>query len=84
MNKEWILFHLKDSKEAMELLISEIQTDPEYEYGNYLVHMGHIYHHLNTAWNSRNATNDQVQPGTDEDFNKWQQFPTDLPMLGLE
>ena len=83
MNKEWVLFHLKESKEAIGKMISEIETDPEYEYGNYLVDMGHLYHHINIAWNSRNATNNQVEPGTHEDFHKWNQFPADLPMLEL-
>jgi hypothetical protein len=84
MNKVRIFFHLKDSKDALERLINEMESDPGYDYGNYIVDMRHIYHHLNTAWNSRDASNKQVRPVTDQDFNKWQHFPTDLPMFDLE
>jgi hypothetical protein len=81
MNKDWVLFHLKESKEAIARIILTIESEPGYEYGNYVVDMGHLYHHLNTAWNSRNATKEQIEPGTDYDFDKWSQFPTDLPMM---
>lgn len=84
LNKSWVLFHLKEAKSSLEDMISEIESDLEYEYGNYVVDMGHIYHHLNTAWNSRSATKEQIEPGTDEDFNKWNKFPTDLPMMELK
>lgn len=81
MNKEWVLSNLKESKEAIENIISEIKTDPEYEYGNYVVDMGHVYHHLNFAWNSRNATEEQARACTHENFKKWGRLPMDLPMM---
>jgi hypothetical protein len=81
MNKDWVLFHLKESKDAIEGIIAEIESDPEYEYGNYVVGMGHLYHHVNTAWNARNATKEQVNTGAPTDFKKWSQFPSDLPEI---
>jgi hypothetical protein len=41
-----------------------------------------MYHHLNSAWNGRNATDEQWRECTDEDYQKWQKFPQDLPMIG--
>jgi len=43
--------------------------------------MQHLYHHVNTAWNARDATETQVEKATDDDFNRWSQFPTDLPAM---
>jgi len=43
--------------------------------------MQHLYHHCNTAWNSRDMTKVQVDKATDGDFNTWSQFPSDLPMM---
>jgi hypothetical protein len=43
--------------------------------------MQHIYHHLNTAWNSRDASASQVSELTKAQFNKWSQLPADLPMM---
>jgi len=53
MNKEWILFNLKEDHEELIRMIQEIERDPEYDFGEYSVHMEHLYHHINTAWNSR-------------------------------
>jgi len=36
---------------------------------------------LNTAWNSRDASPNEVQGESDEDFKRWSQFPNDLPMM---
>ena len=83
MNKDWVLYHLKKSKESIESVISEIESNPEYEYGNYVVDMGYLYHHLNIAWNSRIATKEQIEIGKNDDFPKWNQFPRDLPLKEL-
>ena len=38
------------------------------------------YHHLNTAWNARHASADDVTACTAADFKRWRQFPTDINM----
>ncbi len=53
MNKEWIIFHLKEALEEIERTIKDIETDPDYDFGEYSVAMTHLFHHINTAWNSR-------------------------------
>lgn len=42
--------------------------------------MGHLYNHLNTAWNARNATDEETTTLTEEQFYRWRQFPTDIDM----
>jgi hypothetical protein len=37
--------------------------------------MGHLYHHLNTAWNGRDQTDEQHRRCTDEDFARFRKFP---------
>ena len=82
MNRDWILFHLGEAHEELSKAIQKIRDDPNYDYGEFLVAMQHLYHHLNTAWNSRDASPDQVKSENDEDFGRWSQFPGDLPMMG--
>jgi hypothetical protein len=81
MNRRWVRWHLTEALEALEKTIQELDDDPEFDDAVYWVDMQHLYHHLNTAWNARNATEAEVEPGTDADFNRWSKFPNDLPMM---
>jgi len=81
MNREYILFHLKEAQEEIESTIAEIEKDSEYGYGNYVVSMSHSYHHVNTAWNARDVSNENAERCSNEDFNKWRQFPDSNELL---
>ncbi len=80
MNKEWIIFHLKEALEEIESTIRGIETDPEYDYGEYSVAMTHLFHHINTAWNSRDCSEKEAKESSESDFDKWRQFPADIEM----
>ena len=75
MNKQHIRFHLQEASDAILALLSELDSDPEYEYGNYVVDVSHLYHHINTAWNGRDATEDEVVECSAENFQKWRTLP---------
>ncbi len=81
MNRDWVRFHLGEARDGIATTLAEIESTPDYDYGEFWVAMQHLYHHLNTAWNSRTATELQVKQASDQDFNRWNQFPTDLPMM---
>jgi len=80
MNKEWVLFHLKEALEAIEGTIKGIESQPDYDYPELSVEITHIYHHLNTAWNSRNCSKQEADECSESNFAKWRQFPTDVNM----
>ena len=77
MNRAYILFQLNDALEQLQKTIHALKTDPEYDFGEYFVEMGHLYHHVNTAWNARDATDEQCRECAAVDFNRWQRFPKD-------
>jgi hypothetical protein len=81
MNKEAILFQLREAKEELDLTINDLETDPEYEFGDFVVGMGHIYHHLNTAWNGRDASRERHRDCARHDFDDWRKFPTNAELL---
>ena len=81
MNRDHVLFHLGEAQKEIAETLAEIGSTPDYDYGEFWVAMQHLYHHLNTAWNSRDATPAQIDKATDGDFNRWSQFPADLPMM---
>jgi len=43
--------------------------------------MEHLYHHINSAWNGREASDTAVKACTQEDFERWRQFPTDIELI---
>ena len=55
LNREWVLAHLKEAKEELDRTIDEIETDAEYDEDEFKIAIGHIYTHLNVAWNERKA-----------------------------
>ena len=82
MNKEFILFNLKEAKESIENIIQYIENQEDYcnDDGYYIVDMQHLFWHINTAWNARNSSPKDSEECTEENFEKWNEFPTDLIM----
>ena len=80
MNKQWILFHLEEALEEIEKTIQEIQSEPEYDEPVFSVAIEHLYHHVNTAWNSRNSSDEETTDSNDINFNTWRQFPKDIDL----
>ena len=81
MNKRFILFNLEEAHESIGKMIGSLRADPEYDYGNYWVELQHVYQHINTAWNARDSTHEQAMACSQEDFDRWGLYPTDLPPL---
>jgi len=80
VNCDWVLFHLREALEELQKTIRGIEQDSEYNDGDFYVGMQHLYHHLNTAWNSRDASEEQAAESAEEDFFRWRVFPTDIFM----
>ena len=75
MNKPYILFNLREALQELQSTISEIEASPDYDYGEYVVAMSHLYHHINTAWNARDASEAEANECSEENFYKWRKFP---------
>jgi hypothetical protein len=75
MNKDFILFNLREARDQILQVIQDIEPDPEYEYGGYWADMTHLCHPINTAWNARGASDTQARECSEENYIKWQQFP---------
>lgn len=84
LNKKLVAFHLSEAQEELQQMLSEISQDPEYGYGEFFVGMQHAYYHLNTAWNARDVSAAEAEPGSDELFNRWGSFPEDLPLMRID
>lgn len=78
MNKDHVLFHLEEAEKAIGDAISNIKAESDYEAVDLRIDMSHVYHHLNTAWNGREASEEDSRENSDENFDKWRSFPKDL------
>jgi hypothetical protein len=79
MNKRAIAFHLKEAQAELNRTIREIETNGDYEDVDFQIAMAHLYHHLNTAWNGRDASEEAHR--LDENFDEWRKFPSNANFL---
>jgi hypothetical protein len=80
MNRFNVLSNLREAHEELSRTIAELESNPEYGEGEFYVAMAHTYHHLNTAWNSRAAKDDQMSCLGQEEFYAWRKFPVDIDL----
>jgi len=61
MNKSYVLYNLREAQAQLAQLIAGLESDPGYGYGDFMPDMSHLYHHVNTAWNAQDATEESVE-----------------------
>ena len=73
---EWaaFLYELEDAKEHLEALINDVQATPEYDEIALKIDLGHVYSHLNRAWQRQKLARDF----SDEEWTAASQFPNDV------
>ncbi len=81
LNKDFIQLHLREAAGEIAELLEEIKHDQKWEIGRYTVAMRHLYHYINSAWNARYATKKEADVCSEEDFDRWRQYPNDLEIL---
>lgn len=73
-----LLYELEDAKEHLENLIASLQNDSAYDEEQFKVELGHVYAHLNRAWNTRNSESG----ATKENWEDMSMFPSNLKPVG--
>ena len=82
MNARFLLSNLEEAEEDLRKLVEQLKAGQEPSFEDFHVAMAHIYHHLNSAWNGRYISDAEWRDCTDENYDKWQKMPRDLPMIG--
>ena len=83
LNREVIFYNISEAREELERIEALAKGDEKLVEEHLAVMFGHAYHHLNFAWNARRVPMSRYRRLTDEDFNAWGQFPTDLELPTL-
>ena len=73
-HREIILSNISDAREQLEAIEKAI-LDPEYEELEFKLDLEHAYHHLNDAWNIRNAPSNDLDEHSRSAFQQWSKFP---------
>jgi hypothetical protein len=76
MNRDYVLFNLREAHDELERTLRDIATNPDYGHAEFVVAMGHLYHHVNTAWNARDSSAEEAAECSQLNFDKWRQFPS--------
>ena len=71
------MYELTDATEHLQTLIADIQKDSEYGNEELTIDLGHIYAHLNRAWNTRERDDDQPID-YDSEWDTISKYPSDL------
>jgi len=77
---EWIQLveELDEAKDHLDRLTKEMSETDNYNENRFSVDLGHVYAHLNRAWNSRCSE----QGILEEDWNELSKFPKDIKPVG--
>lgn len=76
-NKVLIAANIKEVKEELESILSDLASDIEYSEEEFKIALEHAYHHLNYAWHIRNVDEKRVGACSQEDFVNWSKYPLD-------
>ena len=77
---EWasLMYELDDLKEHLESLVDQMTESGKIEVEEYQIQIGHLYAHLNRAWNTRNLIGDIKET----DLENLTKFPKDIETCG--
>jgi hypothetical protein len=76
----WVLLvdNLNEANEHLGNLTAQMVNGPDFSEEEFAIHLGHIYAHMNRAWNLRN-----VEAGINsESWDSLSQFPMDIKPVG--
>jgi len=83
-----MLFNFNEAWEELEIMLDRAvrQRDDNAPDGRFSIFalkisLGHAYHHVNFAWNSRHVERARVIRCGDRDFNAWDRFPRQFKSL---
>jgi hypothetical protein len=75
MNSRIIKSDLTEARDQINQILRKLGTQEDLSSGAYQIMLQHAFHHLNFAWNARNAKLEKYQKMSMRDFNRWRKFP---------
>jgi hypothetical protein len=76
--RAYITWNLEDAQEELSRVLEGISPDAEIDEAEFRSRMAHLYSHLNTAWNVRDASAKDIDSANGEQIRAWSRYPADL------
>lgn len=76
-----VLYNLEEAHEEIGLILRDYKRDSSYSEERFYRAMQHVMHHVNIAWNARDASATASEDPTDDQMRMWSEYPRDLPPL---
>lgn len=80
LSRRIVRANLEESLEQLEDVLAILRAGKPLPEEHFAVMIAHAYHHLNVAWNARNAPMARYRKMTSRDYNLWASFPRDLEL----
>jgi hypothetical protein len=71
-------YNLADALEDLGAIDEMVRPNVEIDEEEFRVRMAHLYWHLNSVWNSRNLSSEELDAADHGRLNELGQFPKDL------
>jgi len=78
LNQQWVLRQLEDALDGLDELVAGLKADPALDQALFVKWMEEVYHHLNTGWNSRNLSDDELGAVVEGGNEDWARMPSDF------
>ena len=78
MNRDWVLFHLREAEAELRRTIAEIEATPDYGYGEFSAAIAHAYITSILLGIPRARARLESRHQWRPNFLQWRQFPTDI------
>ena len=73
-----VSLNICEAREELERIESLIAAGTPPDEEDFQICMQHAFHHLNVAWNARHESIDRYANLSQDDYERWGQFPHDL------
>jgi len=73
-NRELTRINIQEAREQLQEIEKSL-LDNDYDEVELRIELEHAYHHLNYAWNIRNASDEELKKSTKEHFAKYSKYP---------
>ena len=83
LNRNWMLSQLRQVRDDLVSLVATMEEVPAVDQAAFAEVMEDVYQHLNTAWNSRNASEDELDAVAGGAFEDWARMPSDFVLSTL-
>lgn len=76
-----IVYDLSDAREEIDSILELFNPGDQVDESEFRVRIAHLYYHVNSAWNKRKLTDEELELTGGEDCNRLAQFPLDITPL---